>query len=106
MTEINADTEKAPESGAKNMGKPGATMLTFAGAALVSGIIGTLIGIAMKGPMLVTGASWFFLLPIVGLPTIVGVIQRTTSDKPVTWYRTPALVFGILLGALVGLLFS
>lgn len=100
MTEINADTEKAPEMGAKNMSKPGATMLTFSGAALVAAIIGIFLAAFTKE--MTAGTTPTVAGLVVILPAIIGAIQRTTSDKPVTWYRTQAIVIGALLGLLVG----
>lgn len=100
MTEINADKEKAPEQGETKLGKPGATMLTFSGAALVSLIVGLFIAAFTKGLPTNDGFNPAGLIVIA--PAIIGVIQRTTSDKPVTWYRPQAMIIGTALGLLIG----
>ena len=104
MTEISADKEKAPETGAKNMGKPGATMLTFAGYAVIGAIVGILIASFTKGIDTTPGFNPAGL--IVVIPVVIGLIQRTTSDRPVTWHRMEARILGLVLGALIAFLFA
>ena len=91
-TEKNVEREKKPA---------GATMFSFAGFA----VIGIFAAVAVKS---------FFVEPTYGggpklgslvviLPLIIGAIQRTTSDKELTWYKTEARLLGLATGILVGL---
>ena len=104
LARAEEDKEKAPETGAKNLGKPGATMLTFAGYALVGVIIGLVIATATKGIDTTPGFNPAGL--IVVIPAVIGLIQKTTSDKPVTWHRMEARISGLALGALVAFIFA
>ena len=107
MTEIGAEKEKAPKEGANKLGKPGATLLTFAGYAALGLVAGIFIQTSTGNYESQGGSAGVSpLLLLIAIPLIVGVIQRTTTDKPVTWYRIEARVAGIAIGVAATLLWG
>lgn len=97
MTDIAPEVEKAPESG-RQTAKAGATFLTLTLWLVIGGLAGLLLASAIKDPAPAgtTNPIGFFLL----IPLAIGVIQRTTSDKMLTWYKREAQIAGFLVGAI------
>lgn len=82
------------------MGKPGATLLTLAGYAFIGALAGSIIGIFVKD--IRDLGSGFNPLLLVVIPAVIGIIQRTSTDKQTTWYQNEARIAGIILGGLAG----
>lgn len=97
MTEPAPETEKAPNEG-REKAKPGATFFTLTWWLIIGGIAGMIVATLIK-----EGAPYGSRMPIgffVLIPLAIGVIQRTTSDKEITWYKTEARFIGAAVGAL------
>ncbi|WP_154646301.1 hypothetical protein [Timonella senegalensis] len=95
MTETAPEMEEAPVEGHEKA-KPGTTLFSFAGFAFWGIIIGVVVGTIIYGSDRPEGTP-IAALSVVA-PMIVAIIQRTTSDKEVTWYKREARIAGLIAG--------
>lgn len=97
MTDRAPEMEEAPVEG-REKAKAGATFFTLTIWLVIGGVAGVFIAAATKelSPPGESTPIGFFLL----IPLAVGVLQRTTTDKEITWYKREAQIIGLIVGAL------